>query len=100
MTSDIAVLVEDLTKFYGQRRGIEGLTLEVRTGEVISPVGSYSAVSRVRRDITFLPIVDGPVLRYAPVWRRTGVTPLVRAFLQAAADAPSGDRPRTSDHTS
>ena len=30
MTSDIAVLTEDLTKFYGGRRGIEGLDLEVR----------------------------------------------------------------------
>ncbi|MFF4808121.1 LysR substrate-binding domain-containing protein [Micromonospora chersina] len=76
----------------------------ISAGAVISPVGSYSAVSRVRRDITFLPIVDGPVLRYAPVWRRTGVTPLVRAFARAAADASArtddGDRPRNSDHAS
>lgn len=76
----------------------------ISAGGVISPVGSYSAVSRVRRDITFVPIIDGPVLRYAPVWRRAGVTPLVSAFLRAVADAPArtdgGDRPRTSDHAS
>jgi len=43
MTSDIAVLAEDLTKFYGQRRGIEGLTLEVRVGEVMGFLGPNGA---------------------------------------------------------
>ncbi|HEY0699764.1 MAG TPA: hypothetical protein VGD43_18355 [Micromonospora sp.] len=43
MTSDTAVLAEDLTKFYGQRRGIEGLTLEVRAGEVMGFLGPNGA---------------------------------------------------------
>lgn len=67
----------------------EGLTA-IAAGSVVSPVGSYAAASRLRRDITFLPITDGPILRYAPVWRRTSETPLVRAFIQAAKDTRSG----------
>ncbi|MFC0003845.1 ABC transporter ATP-binding protein [Micromonospora siamensis] len=43
MTSDIAVLAENLTKFYGRRRGIEDLTLEVRTGEVMGFLGPNGA---------------------------------------------------------
>ncbi|MEV6375481.1 LysR family transcriptional regulator [Micromonospora musae] len=73
------------------RRGIAVATLAeaftaVAAGDVISPIGLDSAASRLRRDIVFLPITDGPILRYAPVWRSGGETPLVRAFLQAAAD--------------
>ncbi len=43
MTSDIAVHAEDLTKLYGPRRGIEGLTLEVRAGEVMGFLGPNGA---------------------------------------------------------
>ncbi|MGI5521111.1 ABC transporter ATP-binding protein [Micromonospora sp. CA-259024] len=43
MTSDIALLAEDLTKFYGQRRGIESLDLEVRAGEVVGFLGPNGA---------------------------------------------------------
>ncbi|WP_239120967.1 ABC transporter ATP-binding protein [Catellatospora chokoriensis] len=43
MTDDIAVRAEDLTKFYGSRRGIEGLDLEVRTGEVMGFLGPNGA---------------------------------------------------------
>ena len=43
MTSDIAVHAEDLTKFYGDRRGIEGLDLEVRAGEVMGFLGPNGA---------------------------------------------------------
>ncbi|NUO59141.1 MAG: ATP-binding cassette domain-containing protein, partial [Hamadaea sp.] len=43
MTSDIAVVTENLTKFYGDRRGIEGLDLEVRTGEVLGFLGPNGA---------------------------------------------------------
>ncbi len=39
MTSDIAVLAEDLTKFYGTRRGIENLNLDVKVGEVMGFLG-------------------------------------------------------------
>jgi ABC-2 type transport system ATP-binding protein len=43
MTSDIAVLAQDLTKFYGPRRGIDGLELEVRAGEVMGFLGPNGA---------------------------------------------------------
>lgn len=43
MTSDIAVLTEDLTKFYGSRRGIEDLALEVQVGEVMGFLGPNGA---------------------------------------------------------
>ncbi|GAA0478624.1 LysR family transcriptional regulator [Paractinoplanes deccanensis] len=73
------------------RPGVTVVTLAeaftaISTGRVISPIGSYSATSRLRRDITFLPLTDAPLLRYAPVWRSAGETPLVRAFVRAAAD--------------
>jgi DNA-binding transcriptional LysR family regulator len=64
----------------------EALTA-IGDGDVISPIGAYSAAARTRRDIVFLPLAGGPVLRYAPVWRGAGETPLVRAFLRAAGDA-------------
>ncbi|MET8764319.1 LysR family transcriptional regulator [Lentzea sp. NPDC004782] len=74
------------------RRGIGAATLEegltaIAAGDLVSPVGSYAAASRLRRGITFLPIADGPILRYAPVWRSASETPLIRAFVQAAEDA-------------
>lgn len=59
----------------------------IAAGRVVSPIGAYSAASRMRHDIKFLPITDSPVMRYAPVWRGAGETPLVRAFLEAARDA-------------
>jgi ABC-2 type transport system ATP-binding protein len=43
MTSDIAVRTEDLTKFYGDRRGIEALNLDVRAGEVMGFLGPNGA---------------------------------------------------------
>ncbi len=43
MTSDIAVLAEDLTKFYGTRRGIENLNLDVKVGEVMGFLGPNGA---------------------------------------------------------
>ncbi|WP_243710478.1 LysR family transcriptional regulator [Micromonospora sp. KC213] len=81
------------------RRGIAVATLEegftaVATGGVVSPVGSFAAASRLRRDITFVPITDGPVLRYAPVWRSAGESALVRAFVRAAADARNTTDPQ------
>ncbi|MFF5082724.1 LysR substrate-binding domain-containing protein [Actinoplanes sp. NPDC000266] len=67
----------------------------ISTGAVISPIGSFAAVSRRRDDVTFLPLADAPLLRYAPVWRTAGETSLVRAFVRAAGDAlqtPSSER--------
>lgn len=74
------------------RRGVPVAALEealtaISAGTVVSPIGSHAAATRVRRDIVFLPITDGPILQYAPVWRIAGETALVRAFVQAAADA-------------
>lgn len=43
MTSDIAVLAEDLTKYYGTQRGIDTLNLEVKTGEVMGFLGPNGA---------------------------------------------------------
>ncbi|HEY1180487.1 MAG TPA: LysR family substrate-binding domain-containing protein, partial [Phytomonospora sp.] len=76
------------------RHGTTIATLEealtaVGFGTVVSPLGSYVAASRVRPDVSFVPLADGPVLRYAPVWRGAGETALVRAFVQAAKDAQS-----------
>jgi DNA-binding transcriptional LysR family regulator len=75
-------------------RGIAVATLEegltaIAAGTVVSPIGAFAAGARLRPDITFLPIADAPLLRYAPVWRSNGETPLVRAFVQAAGDARS-----------
>jgi DNA-binding transcriptional LysR family regulator len=64
----------------------EALTV-ISGGAVVSPIGMESAETRVRHDVTFIPIADQPPLRYAPGWRSSNETPLVRAFLQAAADA-------------
>lgn len=74
------------------RRGIAVATVEealtaIGAGSVVSPIGSYAAASRLRRDITFVPITDGPILQYAPVWRSANETTLTRAFVQAAEDA-------------
>ncbi|MEW2143289.1 LysR family transcriptional regulator [Micromonospora vinacea] len=71
------------------RRGTTAATLEealtaIGAGSVVSPVGSYAAATRQRGDLAFVPITDGPVLRYAPVWRSTAETTLVRAFVEAA----------------
>ncbi|MFF5288924.1 LysR family transcriptional regulator [Paractinoplanes globisporus] len=73
------------------KRGAPVATLEeaftaIGTGRVVSPIGEFSAASRVRRDITFLPINNGPILRYAPVWRSGSETALIRAFVEAATD--------------
>ncbi|MFE9695149.1 LysR family substrate-binding domain-containing protein [Micromonospora sp. NPDC005806] len=74
------------------RRGTAVSTLEqaltaIGAGSVVSAIGLHVAAYRQRRDITFVPITDGPILRYAPVWRSASETPLVRAFVQAAGDA-------------
>jgi ABC-2 type transport system ATP-binding protein len=43
MTNDLAVLTEDLTKFYGADRGVEGLNLDVGAGEVMGFLGPNGA---------------------------------------------------------
>jgi DNA-binding transcriptional LysR family regulator len=74
------------------RRGVAVSTLAealaaISTGSVVSLIGSYAVTSRLRSDITVVPVTDGPILRYAPVWRSVGETTLVRAFVRAAEDA-------------
>jgi DNA-binding transcriptional LysR family regulator len=64
----------------------EALTV-ISGGGVVSPIGVEAAETRIRHDVTFVPIADQQPLRYAPAWRSSNETPLVRAFLQAAADA-------------
>ncbi|GAA5179110.1 LysR family transcriptional regulator [Rugosimonospora acidiphila] len=83
------------------RRGVPVSTLEealtaIGGGSAVSPVGLYSVASRLRQDLTFVPITDGPILRYAPVWRSASETPLVRAFVQAARDARTPGQPTRS----
>ncbi|MEV5819733.1 ABC transporter ATP-binding protein [Micromonospora haikouensis] len=90
MTSDIAVLAEDLTKFYGRRRGIEGLTLEVRTGEVMGFLGPNGAgkTTTIRLLLDFLRPTSGratmlgldPRRDKAALHRRIGYLPGELAF--------------------
>jgi ABC-2 type transport system ATP-binding protein len=63
MTSDIAVLAEDLTKFYGTQRGIENLDLEVKTGEVMGFLGPNGAgkTTTIRLLLDFLRPTRGHV---------------------------------------
>ena len=42
-TTDVAIRTEGLTKHYGRRRGLEGLDLHVRTGEVFGYLGPNGA---------------------------------------------------------
>jgi ABC-2 type transport system ATP-binding protein len=42
-TGDVALSLEGLTKFYGRRRGVEGLTLSVEPGEVYGFLGPNGA---------------------------------------------------------
>jgi ABC-2 type transport system ATP-binding protein len=41
--SDVVIRAEDLTKFYGDRRGVEGLDLEVGAGEIVGFLGPNGA---------------------------------------------------------
>jgi DNA-binding transcriptional LysR family regulator len=77
------------------RRGPAISTLEealtaIGAGGVVSPIGSHVADTRLRRDVAFVPITDGPVMRYAPVWRTAAETPLIRAFVQTLTDGQHG----------
>jgi ABC-2 type transport system ATP-binding protein len=61
MTSDVAVLAEQLTKFYGARRGIEDLALEVNSGEVMGFLGPNGAgkTTTIRLLLDFLRPTSG-----------------------------------------
>ncbi|GIF01271.1 ABC transporter ATP-binding protein [Paractinoplanes rishiriensis] len=56
MTSDLAVCADDLTKFYGPRRGIDGLHLQVHAGEVMGFLGPNGSgkTTTIRMMLDFL----------------------------------------------
>ncbi len=56
MASDTALSTEDLTKFYGSQRGIEGLDLSVSVGEVMGFLGPNGAgkTTTIRLILDFL----------------------------------------------
>lgn len=77
------------------QRGIVAATVEeglgaVASGRVVSLVRGFAAASRHRPDLVFVPLVDRPVMRYAPVWRAAAETALIREFLRACADVSGG----------
>ncbi|WP_328474381.1 ABC transporter ATP-binding protein [Actinoplanes sp. NBC_00393] len=98
MTADMAVLAEDLTKFYGTHRGIEGLDLEVRVGEVLGFLGPNGAgkTTTIRLLLDFLRPTRGhatvlgldPRRNKAALHRRIGYLPgeLVFPGRERAAD--------------
>jgi ABC-2 type transport system ATP-binding protein len=63
MSSDIAIHADDLTKFYGIRRGVEGLHLDVRAGEVLGFLGPNGAgkTTTIRLLLDFLRPTRGSV---------------------------------------
>ncbi len=63
MSSDIAIRADDLTKFYGTRRGVEGLHLDVRAGEVMGFLGPNGAgkTTTIRLLLDFLRPTRGGV---------------------------------------
>jgi ABC-2 type transport system ATP-binding protein len=90
MESNIAVHAEGLTKFYGARRGIEGLDLEVRAGEVMGFLGPNGAgkTTTIRLLLDFLRPTRGratvlgldPRRDRAALYRRIGYLPGELAF--------------------
>jgi len=84
-TTTVAIQAEDLTKFYGQHRGLEGLDLTIRSGEVFGYLGPNGAgkTTTIRLLLDFIrpsrgraavlggdPRRDGPTVR-----RRVGYLP-------------------------
>jgi ABC-2 type transport system ATP-binding protein len=77
MSSDIAIHAEDLTKFYGSRRGVEGLTLDVHAGEVLGFLGPNGAgkTTTIRLLLDFLRPTRGAVkvLGLDPRWDKAAL---------------------------
>ena len=65
----------------------EALTA-VATGQAVASVSGDIADFYPWPHLAFVPIVDAPPTRWAPVWRTAADTPLIRSFTQALADAP------------
>ncbi|WP_327090064.1 LysR family transcriptional regulator [Nonomuraea sp. NBC_01738] len=66
----------------------ETLTL-VAAGRGVFPVGENVARFYPRPDIAYLPMYgDAPPIQWAPIWLTTNFTERVRAFVQAAREAP------------
>ncbi|MFI1366733.1 LysR family transcriptional regulator [Streptomyces griseochromogenes] len=65
----------------------EALTA-VATGQAVASVSGDIADFYPWPNLAFVPIVDAPPARWAPVWRTAAESPLVRSFTQALSDAP------------
>jgi ABC-type uncharacterized transport system ATPase subunit len=82
MTTDVAGLTEDLTKFYGAHRGIEGLDLEVGAGEVMDFLGPNRAGKTPPPSaccsISSGPPEAGPLSWPGPTSRQSGPAPAGR----------------------
>jgi ABC-2 type transport system ATP-binding protein len=90
MGDDVILRTEDLTKFYGAQRGIEGLNLEVRAGEIVGFLGPNGAgkTTTIRLLMDFLRPTRGtaailgmdPRRDKATVHRQVGYLPGELAF--------------------
>ncbi|MFF4040948.1 LysR family transcriptional regulator [Streptomyces sp. NPDC001816] len=65
----------------------EALTA-VATGQAVASVSGDIADFYPWPNLAFIPILDAPPSRWAPVWRRAAESPLIRSFTEALSDAP------------
>ncbi|MDQ1287107.1 MAG: beta-exotoxin transport system ATP-binding protein [Actinomycetota bacterium] len=114
MSGDVAVQAGDLTKYYGTRRGIDGLDLTVRVGEVMGFLGPNGAgkTTTIRLMLDFLRPTRGrvevlgldPCRDKAALHRQVGYLPgelilpgreradqLLRFFAEARGGVPSAE---------
>ncbi|MGW4898252.1 LysR family transcriptional regulator [Kitasatospora sp. NPDC004240] len=68
----------------------EMLTL-VALGRGVLPVGEHSRRYYPRPDVAYVPIEDAAPIERGLVWRESGTTELIRAFVRAATDATYPD---------
>ncbi|REJ04178.1 LysR family transcriptional regulator [Microbacterium bovistercoris] len=58
----------------------------VGAGKGVFPCGATGVQYYARPDVAYVPIHDGPYLRWGPIWRRSAATSRVEAFVRAALD--------------
>ncbi|WP_097253417.1 hypothetical protein [Streptomyces sp. Ag109_G2-15] len=58
------------------------------TGQAVASVSGGIADFYPWPNLAFIPILDAPPSRWAPVWRTAAETPHVRSFTRAPSDAP------------
>ncbi|MFI6817688.1 LysR substrate-binding domain-containing protein [Nonomuraea sp. NPDC050328] len=68
----------------------EVLTL-VGAGKGVFPCGAKGVRYYSRPDVTYVPIHDGPVLEWGPIWRTSAATTRIAAFVRAALDTLDHD---------